>query len=165
MIKKVVFLLLSIFLVACQPTHLTFPGNMVDDWKYGDLRLLDPVDTVEPDQDLIALYTRTQGQSFQIRLDFLDLDILRRQDVFIAIDTNPGGVNQIRTSTNYSLPVEIYWDYLIIIPAKGNVTVLDTHLSFVAGMALLITRDFTQDNVVVSFSDNTLPISYLTKLQ
>ena len=61
---------------------------------------MDPIDAVEPDQDLIAVYTRRNDHSFQMRLDFLDLDKYLGKDIYIPIDTNPGGETQIITENN-----------------------------------------------------------------
>jgi hypothetical protein len=136
------------------------------DWKYGDLRLLDPIDAIEPDEDLIALYSRINDQLFQIRIDFLDLVSSSRKDIYIAIDTNPGGLTQIAINKNDTVPVEISWDYLIKIPSSGTVVIVDDHLIPVYGLSLLIVRDITQDRIVISFDKNILPISLgKTKLQ
>ena len=165
--KKIYLLLiLSIYLIACQPIQQKLIGGTSESWKYSDLRLLDPVDALTPEQDLIALYTRVNDRSFQIRLDFLDLISPSSQDIYIAMDTNPGGLDQIATINDGSLEVKINWDYLISIPASGDVKVINSHQDPVDGMGLLIIRDSFQDAIVLSFNQKTLPINWnLTKLQ
>jgi len=166
MIKRTLFFFIAILLIGCQSVQWKLDKNGLFDWKYADLRLLDPIDAIEPDHDLIALYSRINGQSFQIRIDFLDQHSSSTIDIYLALDTNPGGLTQIAVEKNDTVPVEIAWDYLIKIPSSGNVVTLDDQLLPVYGLALLVVRDITQDRIVVSFNKNILPISLgRTKLQ
>jgi hypothetical protein len=164
--NRILLLIIALLLTGCQSVQGKLNKNGLLDWKYGDLRLLDPIDAIEPDQDLIALYSRINDQMFQIRIDFLDLITSSRKDIYIAIDTNPGGMTKIAINKNDTVPVEISWDYLIKIPSSGSVVIMDDHLLPVYGMALLIVRDIAQDRIVISFNKNILPISLSkTKLQ
>ncbi len=164
--KRLFLIFMTLSLIGCQPARdYVFDGS-VNDWKYADLRYLDPVDSIEPSQDLIALYTRITNQSFEVRMDFLDLDSIYKQDIYITLDTNPGGFNQIKTIKNEILPVAMNWDYLITLPASGNITVVDSDYSTVMGLELLVVRDTPQDKITVSFNVNVLPIKWaLTSLQ
>jgi len=164
--NRISLFILAILLLGCQSVQGKLNNRELLNWNYGDLRLLDPIDAIEPDQDLIALYSRINDQSFQIRIDFLDLDNKSGKDIYIAIDTNPGGLAQIKVNKNDSVPVEISWDFLIKIPVSGRVIVMDDHLLPVYGMALLIVRDTIQDRIIISFNKNSIPISLgKTKLQ
>ena len=164
--NRLLLMILAILLSGCLSVQEKLSSNDLLNWRYGDLRLLDPIDAVKPDQDLIALYSRINDQSFQIRIDFLDLYTGFGKDVYIAIDTNPGGLTQIKVDDNENIPVDISWDYLIKIPTSGNVAILDEYLSPVYGMALLIVPDTIQDRIVISFNKTILPISIgKTKLQ
>jgi len=165
--KKWIFILvIALLLTGCQSVQGKLTKNGLLDWKYGDLRLLDPIDAIEPDRDLIALYTRINDQSFQIRIDFLDLLSSSRNDIYLAVDTNPGGLTQIEANKNDLIPVKFSWDYLIKIPSTGKAAIINDHLLPVYGMALLIVRDVTQDRMIISFNKNILPISLgATKLQ
>ena len=164
--NRIYLLIIAILLIGCQSVQGKMNKIGLLDWKYGDLRLLDPIDAIEPDEDLIALYSRINDQLFQIRIDFLDLVSSSRKDIYIAIDTNPGGLTQIAINKNDTVPVEISWDYLIKIPSSGTVVIVDDHLIPVYGLSLLIVRDITQDRIVISFDKNILPISLgKTKLQ
>lgn len=71
--NRILLLIIALLLTGCQSVQGKLNKNGLLDWKYGDLRLLDPIDAIEPDQDLIALYSRINDQMFQIRIDFLDL--------------------------------------------------------------------------------------------
>ena len=112
LILSLLFLLLV--LTACGPVEES------PDWAYADLRLLDPTDgAVIPGQDLVALYVRTTGDKLQLRLDLLDLAPLPEMDLYLALDTLPGGSSW--------LPIEagaaIEWDVLLTIPAAGSIQV------------------------------------------
>jgi hypothetical protein len=164
-INRILILILFVYLVGCQLAPKNINSNDQLNWKYADLRLLDPIDAVEPDQDLIALYTRINNQSFQIRIDFLDLKTDLGKDIYIPLDTNPGGLALINTNDG-NINTDINWDYLIKIPASGNIGIVDDHLSKVSGIELFIVYDTNQDKMVISFNRSDLPI-YLgqTKLQ
>ena len=102
-----------ILLSACAPQEKVHPG---DKWDYVDLRSLSESGDFHPELDIIAGYTRLAGSDLQIRLDFLDLQFTPSSDIYIALDTNPGGTTQ--------LPIvgeaEIEWDTLLILPASGK---------------------------------------------
>lgn len=165
-IIRILLLILAFLLSGCKSDQWKLNNYDLLNWKYGDLRLLDPTDAAEPDQDLIAIYTRIIDQSFQVRIDFLDLETESEHDIYMPIDTNLGGLTQIKINTNDPIPVEISWDYMIKIPTSGNVVILNDHLSPVYGMSLLIVRDTAQDSIVISFNKSVLPISLSkTKLQ
>jgi hypothetical protein len=127
---------------------------------------VDLVDTKAPDKDIIAVYLRETGAFFQIRIDFLDLVFPASQDIYIVLDTNPGGLDKINLRNGKSVPVGMNWDYLITIPATGNIQVINDEHSQVYGMGLLINKDTTQDNVVISFRKNEIKtISKVTDFQ
>ncbi len=98
---------------ACAPQDDVSPG---DNWDYADLRTLSESGDFSPELDFIAGYTRLVGSDLQIRLDFLDLQFTPNSDIYIALDTKPGGTLQ--------LPIdgvaEIEWDTLLILPASGK---------------------------------------------
>ncbi len=95
-IKKSIFLIFVLLLiVGCRSNLNETNTNAFGHWKYSDVRLLDPVDTVYSEQDLISVYARNNAQFFQVRLDFLELNNNEGRDIYIPIDTNPGGVNWI----------------------------------------------------------------------
>jgi hypothetical protein len=162
---RIILIILSLFLVGCQPVSRNQNDQGMLNWSYGDLRQLDPIDAAKSDQDLIAIYTRFNNQSFQIRLDFLDLATYLGKDIYIPLDTNPGGNPQIKTDNNGSLVSDINWDYLIKITNSGNIEILDKQLSPISA-ELFIVYDSWQDRMVISFNKNILPIYFgLTKLQ
>jgi hypothetical protein len=102
-------------------------------WKIADLRALDPLDAPDPSLDLIAVYTRDLNFAQQIRLDFLDIPETPAADIYIALDTKPGGSEAVHLSRldlealypEGIRPTEIAYDLLLVIPAEGQPGVAD----------------------------------------
>lgn len=115
-------------------------------WSYASLRLLDSVDSPNPTQDLLALYTRSQFNEFQIRLDLLEHAPQPNFDLYIAIDQTPGGERALPISAQ----ALIDWDILLIIPADGKLQTLKPNLSEYPRSAMRIIRDPVFDTVQIS---------------
>jgi hypothetical protein len=145
------FLLLLILLVACVPRKQPL---LIDDWIYADLRNLDPVDAPLPSQDLIAIYTRTTGKELQVRLDFLDLALIPDFDLYLALDTMPGGRQDLPIEATANLD----WDILLTVPASGNLLVMDSDYQNCRGMGLFTMRDFLGDTLTLSLNQESLSI-------
>ncbi len=91
---------------------------------------MDPVDAGDPEQDILALYTRKLGDLFQIWLDFLDLGTQLYQDLYIPIDIHPNEIdNTDAPIIESSISTGMNWDYLLRIAASGEVSLLDSRLS------------------------------------
>ena len=164
--NKYYLLLLVFILIGCKSARQEISSFTMDRWNYTDVRLLDPVDALAPDRDLIALYTRDDHHVIQIRIDFLDLDLPIARDLYIPIDTNPGGSNQIRTNNGQLINVGIDWDYLILFPASGNVEIINREYIVLDDFELFLILNSFQDNITLSFDHGLLPaITPLTKLQ
>ncbi|PWB52975.1 MAG: hypothetical protein C3F13_10150 [Anaerolineales bacterium] len=158
-------LIICLGLAGCQAAYLD-PGTDLVNWKYSDLRLLDPVDSLEPKQDLIALYTRKIDDSFQIRLDFLDLDSYLGNDIYIAIDTNPDSNQNRLNFSNYQNPAGFSWDYLVKINDFGRISVIDNKKTSVINQRINSVYDVYQDWLVLDFIHNRIPVyPGFTKLQ
>ncbi len=155
-IKNIYLLLLLFFIVGCQCHQKVQLQAICPMWKYSDVKLLDMVDTIVPDKDIIALYIRECGTLFQIRIDFLDLVFPASQDIYISLNTKPGGLDRFSLKNGSLIPVKMNWDYLFKIPANGSVQVINEQLTQVDGMGLLINRETTQDYVVISFNKNAI---------
>ena len=85
----------------------------VPDWSSNDLRYLDPAEAFQPSVDLIAAYTRLDGNELDIRLDLLDLAEIPDQDLYIALDYFPGGTTELPFQAKTSLA----WDTLLVVSA------------------------------------------------
>jgi hypothetical protein len=157
---------LVILIVACAPGQ---NRSITDAWKFADLRILSSAGRDEPDLDLISAYTRIVNQDFQIRLDLLDLTLESAADLYIAIDTKPGGTRELPIGA----PVSIDWDTLLIFPATGSPSALsaDEYLQpeagqrandptrSSAGLIPRISRLPWLDAVIVSINLHYLPAS------
>jgi len=119
------FLLIVLF-AACVPLHGPLLTNS---WVYADLRNLDPADSPLPGQDLIAVYTRATGEELQVRLDFLDLALIPDFDLFLALDTMPGGRRDLPLEVAADLGVDVAEDARPRIVAHTTVAVLRAGLS------------------------------------
>ncbi len=114
--KLQIISLLCLLLVftACSPVEES------PDWAYADLRLLDPADdAVIPGHDLVALYIRTVEDKLQFRLDLLDLAPIPEMDLYLALDTVPGGSSWLPLEASAA----IEWDVLLTIPAAGSIQI------------------------------------------
>lgn len=161
--NRLLFFFLMFNLISCQ--HIQKDKDYPLQWSYGDLRILDPIDAIVPTQDLIALYTRFSGQIFQIRMDLLDLGAAIEQNIYIAIDTQPGGASQLQLDNSNIINTDINWDYMILIPASGEIKIIDTNFTQYYGK-LIILRDPSLDAIIISLDRNSIPlISGLTKIQ
>ncbi len=132
------------------------PTPLFSDWVYTDLLELDapitsPAPTAAP--DLLAIYTRQTQQDIQIRLDFFDHSQLSNFDLYLAFDAIPGGRN--------TLPIDVQpafdWDSLIILPASGEIQVLDPRLQTIPGARLQVFRDPVLDTLTLGMSHSVLP--------
>jgi hypothetical protein len=147
--RAAAILLVSCLLAACAP--LVQP-SLVQPWQASQVRMLDPVDAGLPSLDLIAAYTRTIGDQQQIRLDFLDLLAETNYDLYLALDSAPGGVAHLPIAAQ----AQIAWDTLLVIPAHGEIQALDTGFQPIPGASVLALRDPVMDDVQISFNNQVL---------
>jgi len=168
--KILIFISLCIagIFVACSPAEET---ALDASWEYVDLRILSTYGNTKPESDLIAAYTRFAGSDLQIRLDLLDLTFESDADIYIALDTGPGGTPLLPITDT----ADIEWDTLLVIPASGNPKALtpgsqDTDLyEQTIHPDFEIRHDLTprvvrlpwQDYILVSVNRTTLPESPL----
>jgi hypothetical protein len=135
---RILFLLclLANTLSACQSSSAYIPPP---DWKYADLRALDPADDIPPSQDLIALYIRRVDEDIEIRLDYVDLSPIPDNDLIIKISTS----SDIELAS-------------INIPASGDISALDGSGNPMPNLQPRITRDSFLDTIVVSINRRNL---------
>jgi len=160
--RIVIFVVSLLLLSACAPA--------VDKpWQAADLRALDPLDAPDPALDLIAVYTRSVGLEDHIRLDFLDLPETPNTDIYIAIDTQPGGSEMVHLSRlglealypEGLVPTNIAYDLLLIIPAEGEPGVVDVAQSSLSTrIKPKIIRDPALDTLTIVLSRFDLPADY-----
>jgi len=157
-----VIIIFIFFLTACQPA----PNPVyVGSWQYTNLRLLGAVSSPDPSIDLIAVYTRSRGPEEQIRLDLLDLSDLPTYDLYLAIDTQPGGATWLPINAKSAID----WDTLVVIPASGPIQTYAPPSTSNPGslerlptrynMAARIVRDPQLDMLIISLSQHALGVT------
>jgi len=147
---------LAVWLSACTatPAPLT-PG----DWLPADLLALDPPEASLPGADLLALYTRSAEHTLHLRLDLLDFSGGQSADLYIALDTTPGGATSLSLPGGAGLDEETAhtWDALLVIPASGALQVLDADLQALPASALRVARSPASHSVSISLNSANLP--------
>jgi hypothetical protein len=155
-------LLFALLLAGCAPA-------VEKSWEVAQVRALDPLDAPDPALDLIAVYTREIGFENQIRLDFLDIPEKPSSDIYIALDTQPGGVEMVhlsRLDTEALYPeglhkTDILYDLLLVIPAEGEPSMLDIEQATLSTrIKPRILRDPALDTLTVVLSRFDLPSKY-----
>ncbi len=129
--------------------------QLLDDirpWVYSDVLMLDSSDTASPSQDLIALYARERKDRLEIRLDFLDLNPAPDYDLYLALDTHPGGTTILPLATSNDLA----WETLLVIHSFGPPQALDITLEPRADLIPRVVRDPDLDSVEISLSGQAL---------
>jgi hypothetical protein len=152
-------LILFSLLAACLPQPA--PGTPAP-WVYTDLRLVDGDERVEdlaqqPGQDLIAVYARRRPAELQFRLDLLDLANLRDADLYLALDTGPGGSQELPLG----LRTEVAWDSLLAIPASGPIQAYAPDGSQRQNLAVRVLSDLAADSIEISLDPAALQAASL----
>jgi hypothetical protein len=142
-------LLIAAFLAGCLPEK---PAAQPQSWSYADLLALNTQTAPQPSHDLVALYARTHGRELQIRLDLLDYTSELDYDLYLALNSGPGG--------SRALPIDgeagLDWNVLIRAPAGGIMSASDPDGKPLPGLKLRIWRDPGLDTVVISLNRDTL---------
>jgi len=121
-------------------------------WQYNDLILLDPADAAEPSQDILAVYIRSLGKEVQFRVDLLDHGILPDYDLYLLIDSHPGGALDLPLDAEPA----IAWDTLVVIPARGKLQVLTPEMTNKGRSGLQVMRDPVLDTLTISLNRDVI---------
>jgi hypothetical protein len=148
-------LLAGLLLAACAPPPTRAPDQP---WRYADLRTISAPSVLPPSFDLVAAYTRLAGDDLQIRLDLLALDPQPAFDLYLALDTSPGG----RRDLPFGGEADLAWDTLLSLPAAGGPAALQagqpgSTLQADARLIPRLVRYPWLDALVVSLNANNLP--------
>jgi len=134
----------------------TYP--LTSPWTYTDLRALDENDASEPGMDMLAAYVRDIGDELQIRLDFLDLNEVPDFDLYLVIDSQPGG----KLTLSNKAAADLEWDTLFIIHAAGDIRIINNSsegnevLTPDAGVRVM--RDPVLDTITIAFNQNIINV-------
>lgn len=124
----------------------------IPQWKYADVRAYDPVDSLLPESDFLAFYSRLAAGELQVRIDWLDQVLPANYDLYLAVDSQPGGRKDLPVKDR----VEIEWDTLIVVPANGEIQALDVNLQARRPLAIRVYRDPVLDTVILNMDDRVL---------
>lgn len=113
-------------------------------WTYADLRQVNPPG-LQGEPALTAIYLREAGRELQIRLDFLEIGVEIDYDLYLAVDTLPGGTRRLPLQAEADLD----WELLISLPAQGQIQAEKTDGAPFSGLRLRLERDPFLDTVVV----------------
>ena len=125
--------------------------DSASDWQYSDVRYIDPVDTIEASPDIIAVLSRQKLGAIQVRIDFVDLEIVQDFSMLIYIDSQPGGnlVTDVDAAKD-----EFAWEHKIEYDNIGRQLSMHNCSGSPVGQLLRVTRDIVQDNIVISIASN-----------
>lgn len=124
-------------------------------WDAADVRLLDPPDdAATPETDIVALYARAVSEGQQVRVDFLDLQDIPPERVYLAFDTGPGGRREIPGT---QLSADLAWDWLISIPGSLTPRLNLPDGSLPARLTPEVSYDFAQDSLTLTLPPGLLP--------
>ncbi len=122
------------------------------EWQYTDLRLLDPVDAAQTNQDIIAAYLRENNGDFQIRLDLLESSNWVDYDIYLLFDCLAGGSDNLPIQANPA----IMWDILLKIPAYHAISLQKSDGSMPAGSGALIIRNIREASILIDIDRKVL---------
>jgi hypothetical protein len=122
--------------------------SLFSNWQYSDVRLIDPIDTNKPYQDVVAVLSRHDRSLLQVRVDFLDLKIDRGFDLYLLIDNQPDG-NQDREFNN-PLTDGTIWDITVKYTNSNLISIVDSDRIEIHNTKLRVTTDVDQDSIVMS---------------
>ncbi|NMC80587.1 MAG: hypothetical protein GYA59_14595, partial [Chloroflexi bacterium] len=149
------FILLLCLLSACLPTAAApSTPSSTSNWAYSDLRLLDEVDAPLADQDIIAAYTRTSGDSFEIRLDLLDLKAEAGLDLYVPIASGPSAISKelpLHASADFA------WNTLLVIPANAEPRAMTAQNETFSVAPITVNRDPAMDTIVIRLDRSWMP--------
>jgi hypothetical protein len=147
-------LLMIFFLLAgCLPVQ---ESRIPPAWKYSDLRILAAPGVGPETHQLVGLYTRTYQSSLQIRLDLFDYDPGAEFDLYLALDTQPGGLDRLPIDAQAGLQ----WDVLLIIPASGPLQAIGPGGEVMEGLSMRVSRNPSLDTLTISLDQSAAGSSF-----
>jgi hypothetical protein len=116
--------------------------------------------------DIIALYVKDEGEDLVLRLDFLDINLIDQQDIYISVDFKPAGSEFYSLNTDPILPSEIQWDIRLEFPSAGKIRGYDSKGDLLSGIKARVYRDTFLDMIIINVSKkNLLPEDSPIKLE
>ncbi len=145
-------LLIVLIAVMSRYIHSRHSGrNTFRDWQYSDVRVIDPIDAGYSGPEIVAVLTHYDFDTLKIRIDFLELFLEHNFDLFIYIDSIPGG-NEIAGNRGFR------WDYLIKYTNTGMTSVVSEQNIEINSAKLRTSKDLIGNNLQLTFglTNNTI---------
>ena len=137
-----------------QPASRKIPYHY-QDWKLADLRVLqNPPEQIPAELALVGLYTRSRDEEVQIRVDFLASRAERDSDVYLFLDTQPGGG---RGRSPLEVEPRLQWDFVVILPAGGPGLIFRPDGSAIPALTPRYYRDSLISDLVVAMKQAQFP--------
>ncbi len=121
-------------------------------WQNQHFRYIDPLDSTDPNSDLIAVETQfvrpsllTSQQQLFLRLDFLSRSVDTSDSILIFFDTAPGGLNQHPLLGK----MDISWEFYLVIHSN-QIYILDQDNQPLPGFQTVIFQQADQDYLEIS---------------
>jgi hypothetical protein len=154
-LKGALLSLLAIFtlLAGCGPVQ---ESHVPPAWKYADLRILAAPGIGQETHQLVGLYTRIYQSNLQVRLDLLDYDPGADFDLYLALDTQAGGLDRLPIDAQAGLQ----WDILLIIPASGPLQAIGSGGEILEGLRMRVSRNPSLDTLTVSLDHSAVGSSF-----
>ncbi len=124
-------------------------------WEYQHVRQVDGLDTNDAHVELVAAYTRQNGEELEWRFDLLELPEPSTYDLYLVIDSAPGGNDKLPSGT----PTDISWEILLAISAHGEHYTSHADGTSLNEPGVRVVRDARQDTIVLSVRHSILGLS------
>lgn len=127
-------------------------NSVTKTWEYSDLRAIDPSDTITPNNDIVAFYSRQEENNLQIRIDFLDQTIDNYPFLLLLFNNGWEGNSQLP----FDIIPQISWNYLLVIPSDGHIILKDQRDEQVDSPKISIIRDPDLDAIIINIDKSAI---------
>ncbi len=132
---------------------LGYRGDLQHGWQRANLLLVKDPGDQDPEHAIIALYMRRQQGELQFRLDLLSMQQPLSNAVMLALDTQPGGTEQLPSGGTAGLN----WDVLLVFPTDQPPYAQAANGSRIQGLVPRILRDSQLQTVIMAANPAFLP--------
>jgi hypothetical protein len=137
----------------CASFPSPYPGDLQHGWEPAHLLLIKDPGSINPEHAIIAFYMRQRQDDLEFRLDLLELQNPYANDIYLALDTQPGGS---ATLPNGEL-ITTNWDILLVVPAFQPPYALGPNGQIITGLIPGVVRDSSLGTIIIQINKNALP--------
>jgi hypothetical protein len=142
---------LLLFTISCS-NQIPQSSSVTKTWNYSDLRAIDPSDTITPNNDIIAFYSRQENNNLQIRIDFLDQTIDNYPLLLLLFNNGWEGNSKLP----FDIVPQINWNYLLMIPSDGHIVLKDQKGEQVDSPKISIIRDPDLGAIIINIDKSAI---------